>query len=57
MSDRDVRSLPVGERAEVVALARRLLEILPAPSHARDLENAMLDMLERASSSAVTCTG
>jgi hypothetical protein len=45
MSARDVRSLPVGERAEVVALARRLLEVLPHPSRARELALAMLDLL------------
>jgi hypothetical protein len=46
MSDQDVRSLPVGERAELLALVRRQLEILPNPSHAGELAIAMVELLE-----------
>jgi hypothetical protein len=46
MSAGDVRCLPVGERAELLALANQLLDVLPNPSHARGLALAMVRLLE-----------
>jgi hypothetical protein len=53
MPDGDVRSLGVGERAELLALARRLLENLPNPSHAREVAPEIARRLEGDSSDAV----
>jgi hypothetical protein len=43
----DPEALPLSERARLLALARRLLEAVPNPSHARDLAIALVRVLEQ----------
>jgi len=46
MAIQNVRSMPTTPAAETVALARRILEAAPNPSHIRELALALVRLLE-----------